>query len=342
MNRKTTALAAEAPRDAGLDTIKAVSILLVVIWHIQPVRIGGMFSSAPAAVLSLESVVRFFYLHITLLAVPAFLLVSLYLFILKSLQQPVYWKKRLIRLVQIYIFWVGVQFILYLLLGGGLPLPLKTVFRSGGPDLPIGPSIFYYLFILMECTVLAALFLRLPEKLKQIVAIIIVAVSLIHFSISPVQGIGIDTRSMDNYYIYIPAAYYLCRYRNVFVRFRRYILGCFFLAATAETALMGITSAYGRVSVFLGALSLCLILIDARPVAPRSVSFLSRYSLGIFAVHLYWRGVVKNLPAYWYGQADALKGQSTLEGTLSLIAVFVLSCSSVYLLGKTGLRKYVA
>jgi hypothetical protein len=331
-------------REAGIDILKAICIMLVVVWHCQPFR-GSMFPGDQALMQTVRQVIHFFYFNISLLAVPSFIFVSLYLFIGKMSEFGDYWKKRFLRLAQIYVFWVGVQFIIYLLLGGGLPLPLKTIVRSGGPDLPVGalmppvPSIFYFLFALIMCTILAFLFLKLPEKLKLPVAFVVIAASVLYFFVAAAWTVSIDTRSMKNYYIYVPAAYLMYRYKERIIKFRWPFFICFVALIAVETTLGWRTPPYGRLSIFCGSLFLMSVFVSGWTKACRPVSLLSRYSLGIFALHGYFMIAVSALAYTLCGK----KGVSSVaEGIVQFVAIFFLTCLCIWLMSKTSLQKYVS
>ena len=334
-------------RNAGIDILKAVCIVGVVLWHFQPIT-GAMLPDHPVWSLWGRQAIRFFYQNLSLLAVPSFILVSLYLLIGKLSEVEDYAKKRFLRLIQIYVFWVGVQFILYLLLGGPLPLPWKTIIRSGGPDLPFGafmaamPSIFYYLYILILCSILTFIFLKLPVKLKWILSIIVITVSCLYFFLSPSYGITIDTRSMKNYYIYVPAAYYLYHYKDKFVQYRLLFIIGFCLSIIAEWTFAGMTSAYGRLSIFLGTLAFVSLFISGWPVAHRPTVLLSKYSLGIFALHPYCQAAVLISYALLQHQDRVLPLPSVFAGILLFAVMFALTCFCVWLMARTKLRMYIS
>jgi peptidoglycan/LPS O-acetylase OafA/YrhL len=329
-------------RDAGIDIIKAICIVLILIWHLQPIS-GGMLPYNNYASFLGKEAIRLFYYNITLLAVPTFILISLYLFIKKASQIENYWKKRAMRLIQIFLFWVCIQFIVYLLLGGKLPLPLKTIIPGGGPDLPyVGGSVFYFLFILILCTIWTFLFLKLAENIKLILSIVIVALSCLHFALSPLYGLGIDTMAMENYYIYIPVAYYLQNYKDKFVQYRIYFFIGFFLSVFAEFTFRGITSAYGRLSIFFGVLSLVSLFMSGRFATNRPIEFLAKYSLGIFALHKYFQYLSNNLYVVLQHQGGIISIGHSAESMLQFIATVTLTCFTAYLLGKTKLRIYVS
>ncbi len=334
-------------RDGGLDIIRAISIVLVVIWHIKPIT-ASMLPDHTAIVLWGGRAIEFFYLNISLLAVPSFILISLYLFVRKLSEDKNYWQKRFLRLFQIYVFWVGIQFILYLLTGGPLPLPLKTIIRSGGPDLsfppllPSMPSIFYFLYILIFCSVLTFLFQKLPDKIKSILGLVVVLGSCLYFLLIPLYGIGIDTRSMKNYYVYVPVAYYLYHAKHIFVQYRWLFLIGFGLSIIAEWTLIGMVAAYGRLPIFLGTLSLVSFLIYKKTTASRPTILLSRYSLGIFALHGYCLAAVLVPYALLWKQNSSFPVRTLPEGIFLLVTTSALTCLCVWLMAKTKLRKYVS
>jgi peptidoglycan/LPS O-acetylase OafA/YrhL len=335
------------PRNAGIDIMKAVCIILVIIWHVQPVTVV-MLPAGTAFAIWGGRIIHLFYFNFSLLAVPTFILISLYLFIQKLSGAGDYWKKRFLRLFQIYVFWVGIQFILYLLTGGPLPLPLKTIIRSGGPDLnfgpllPVMPSIFYYLYSLIFCTVLAFLFLKLPEKIKWLSAIVIIVGSCVYFLLTPSYGIAIDTRSMKNYYLYVPSAYLLYHYGSQFVRFRLLFFIGFLLSIIAESTFVGSMSAYGRLSIFLGALTFASFFISGWSAANRPMILLSRYSLGLFALHPYGLGIMVCLYALLAGKTAIYPPQTFHESFLLLGGTVGLTVMGVWLLSKTKLRMYIS
>jgi len=324
-------------RDTGINVIKAVSIVLVLIWHLKPIPINadGIYA-LPAA--------RYIYHYITLLAVPSFIVISLYLFFKKSFFTAGYWRKRMLRLVQLFLFWTCIQFIFYLLAGGKLPLPLNSIIPSGGPELPyVGGSVFYFLFILIICTLLAFLFMKLTATIKLFLSIALIALTCVHFTLSPIYNLPIDTMAMENYYIYIPIAYYMEKYKEKFIRCRTiFIVGYVMAIFYEEFFTHNLVSAYGRLSILLGTLSFISIFLSARFASKRPMEFLSKYSLGIFALHKYWLYIFIVL----LGTIKAAGSISSLnvfeESGALFIATVIFTCLSVYLLNKTKMRIYIS
>jgi len=327
-------------RDSGVDVIRAVSIALVLIWHLQPITktmmhtdsIVGAFGWLP---------ISFFYRHIALLAVPTFICISIMLFIKRSLSTQGYWKERLARLIQIFLFWTCVQFIFYLLAGGGFPLPLGTIIPAGGPELPyVGGSVFYFLFALTTCTGLAVLFLKLPHGLKFIVSTIMIVLSCLIFIISSHYGIPLKVTEMENYYLYVPIAYYMVKHQDKLMRYRILFIFGYLLAIGYETGIAGGTiSTYARMSVVFGVLSFISILLPLQFKRQPVMEFLSKYFLGIFSLHKYWQYVFIVFLGIIKPQVDI----PIFSGNLVLfMTTIVLTFISVHLLGKTKLRRYVS
>jgi hypothetical protein len=292
----------------------------------------------------IRQIIYYFYYHVSLLAVPAFIVSSLYLFMEKASLTEGYWKKRLLRLANIFLFWVGVQFCLYLLLGGKLPLSLNSI-PDGGPALPTGgASIFYFLVVLIKCTILSCLFLKLPETIKWVLSVVVLCLTCLHFGLSPLYEISIGTTSMDNYYVYIPMAYYLAKYRAKFPRYRLIFFTLFVGSIFIEEFMIGhFTSAYGRLSILFGVLfSVSLLSYPQKPGRYRVVSLLSRYSLGIFALHLYWISVGDAFLRAIKSIGLITSMPMVMEKLLLLALVVALTGSSIYLLSRTRLRRYVS
>jgi len=333
----------KSTRDEGIDLLKAISIILVLIWHLKPVT-SSMLPAASVAGMYGWPVMDCFYRYVTLLAVPTFICVSLHLFIKNSFTTAGYWKKRLLRLIQLFIVWTGIQFIFYLLAGGKLPLPLGAIVPGGGPELPhAGGSVFYFLFVLILCTIWTALFLKLSETLKAITSVAVAVLTILHFAFAPVYGLPIDSMAMENYYIYIPIAYYLTKYPHQFRRFRIPFIAGYILAVLYEgIVLNNFVAAYGRLSVLFGVLSMISLVVSKEHAHYRPVAFLSRYSLGIFAVHKYWMYLVVTFAAVIETHVQLSPALIAAEPPLFFIVISALTFLTVYLLSKTKMKVYIS
>ncbi len=327
-------------RDPRIDMVKAVCILMVLIWHLQPVTRSMMHLGTTAGALG-WMLFGFFYRYIAPLAMPAFICISIILFVKRSLVIREYWKERLKRLIQLFIFWTSIQFMVYLLAGGGFPLPFGTIIPGGGPGLPyVGDSVFHFLFALIVCTGVAAVFLRLSEKLKLIASAVIIILSCFNFIISSHYKVPMMVGEMENYYIYVPIAYYMVKYQDRLPDCRIFFILGFFIALAYETDIVrSMICPYARLSVVCGVLSLISLFLHLEFGRVRVAEFLSRYSLGIFALHKYWYLVFIVL----LGAARPRFYEAVLPERLILFSVAaVVTLVSAYLLGKTKLRSLVS
>ncbi|MEN6482208.1 MAG: acyltransferase [Anaerolineaceae bacterium] len=327
-------------RDSGVDMIKSVCIILVLIWHLQPISAYMMQTNSSFGVFGWLSV-DFLYRYVTTLAVPTLICISMVLFIKKSLLTDGYWKERLPRLILLFLFWTCIQFVFYLLAGGRFPPTISTIIPDGGPGLPyVGGSVFYFLFALVICTGVAAIFLKLSDKLKFIASTIVIFLSCLVFIISSHYKSPLKITEMENYYLYIPIAYYLVKYQNKLVHYRMLFIFGYLLAVAYEAGIVrSTTSAYARLSIVFGVLSLISIVLPVQFGRRPAMEFLSKYCLGIFCLHKYWLylfitflGVIKSqvyVPIF-------------LGGLILFITTVVLTFISVYLLGRTKLRKFVS
>lgn len=135
-------------RDYRLDTLRALSIVLVLLWHLQPFRFSALTEGRISAIP--QELVSVFNWQLTLIAVPTFYVISLYLF---YSHQPTitlsYLGYRLRRLAKLYVFWTAIQFTVYLVggllgyyflntTGAFLPISPAEVIINGGPPPPLG------------------------------------------------------------------------------------------------------------------------------------------------------------------------------------------------------------
>jgi len=82
-------------RDYRLDMLRAISISLVLLWHLQLFRFKMMPGSRIGIVL--RYALDIFNYQVSLVAVPVFVLVSLFLFYSKALENFAYFKAAFLR-----------------------------------------------------------------------------------------------------------------------------------------------------------------------------------------------------------------------------------------------------
>jgi hypothetical protein len=321
--------------------LKAISIVLVLLWHLQPIRSDGIGADHDLAFIGRG--VTIFYHYITLLAVPTFITVSVYLFMRKA---PLTWvdlRKRLIHLGHIFLVWVLVQYLFCFLATGGVPPFSIDTIKVGGPDLPhVGGSVFYFLFLLFKITAISFLFMKLPETIRRILSVLALAASLLYFALSPFYGISIATVSTKNFYVCIPIAYCLLRYREILIRFRLIFLSGFIVSIGVEELFsQHMLSAYARPSILFGVLYFISAIHAYEFGKSRIVEWLSRYSLGIFALHKYWQFLFVVLMEMMRACAKDFFPMPAAENLLIFSLASALTFASVFALSRTRWKVYV-
>jgi len=288
-------------RNNNLDTLKAISIVLVLIWHLQPFKFvsdKSIFHRFP------QYFVYVFESNVTLIAVPMFYLVSIYLFLLRIGSKPDYLLARIRRVGPVFIFWGSVQSLIFVILinYSSLKFPqtdltfadILLFIASGGPPLPIvGGSVFYFLFNLILLIIVSAIYIkRASIKLSFIIIVMLNA----YFLISNIFSIYVPYWRIDNFLIYIPLAHLL-------VRSNRIVSGRISVLLASVVLLLFIIFEYGlnyftrasfpayfRNSIFFGVVTLYAFIHQLNIRNPnRVIILLSRYSLGLFALHKYWQ-----------------------------------------------------
>jgi surface polysaccharide O-acyltransferase-like enzyme len=296
-------------RNSRLDFLKTIAISLVLFWHLQPIKIletkkHNVFSEI------LRSAVNFFNYQITLVAVPVFLLISLYLFYQKAETSSLaYLNKRFRRLTEIFLFWFVCQFAFFygvsIFIKGSLDFQslwhdIPRLLMCGGPPLPIvGGSVFYFVFVLLILVLMCYLFIifRKKEKIVFITSIAVVAISISYFEVLNLKGFGLRYWRLENFVIYVPFSYFLFKCSNE--KLRRLIplvWVCFIIFSIQDIFLrhQGYSlGAYSRVSIVFGSTAIFSSFLQYNNLRiQKFVSFLAKYSLGIFATHKYLQLIV--------------------------------------------------
>lgn len=348
------------PRHTGLDSARALAISLVLVWHLQPFK-TSIVGHPHGLIRTLDIILLVFYWQVTLLGVPVFLLVSLYLAHRKIGVRPLeYLKRRCCRIGGVFLFWTTCQFAFFygmVVLGSAYEkgigflstTPIQRILMEGGPPLPIvGGSVFYFLFVLLVLVVVSAGFLAAAnnQRMFQYMMAAGLVVSLWYFEILNLSQRCLPYWRIDNFLIYIPLSYFLVVQEKRFLRYVPwYYLG--FIVFSAQDVYLhfqGVQcAAYSRVSIVFGSVAVLgsiLRLKDLRQVT--FIHLLSRYSLGMFATHKYWQLIViVGLQRLGLPGMVQPKGFPLELGTLiiSVVAV-VLTFIGVLLASRTPVRRF--
>jgi multisubunit Na+/H+ antiporter MnhG subunit len=145
---------------------------------------------------------------------------------------------------------------------------------------------------------------------------------------------------VDNFIVYVPIAYIISRHEQSWRTGTVITLFvCFAVFATQDVYIrshIGMTGAYSRVSIVLGSITIFAALHAALPRTkklPAIIAFFATYSLGIFAIHKYWKLFITlvarhyecSLPVFIFDINAFFKG----------IVCIILTCLTVYLIGRS-------
>ncbi|MDA8156566.1 MAG: acyltransferase family protein [Actinomycetota bacterium] len=358
-------------RDYRLDLLKAIAISLVLFWHLKP--LGLTASSAPAAglgsILNLVPIaLGIFYYQVTLIGVPVFIIVSLYLFYGK-IDKDNYFRNRILRITQIFIFWTAIQFGIYFLLkflvsAGDIKDPHNLfpqinfdAIIMGGPDLPVvGGSVLYFLFDLIFLYILAYGYHRLNARIRKPLGWVVIVLSAMYFQFCIFGGTSVAFWNIENFLVYIPIAHFL-RFSGRFSKLKKFYLLGFIIFGIEESKIalkMGSlgNAPYDRISIVFGAIALVSFVFESSRLATQRkkhavISLVSMYSLGIYATHKYWFLLLRLFAGLYYKvfpRQDVLLFNLDLHMARLIIATaaVLLTLLSAYLLGKTPLKRFVS
>jgi len=350
----TSKLHLDATRNYSLDLVRALAIVLVLIWHLQPLRFKSPDFLAFVNFVILD--------QFTLVAVPLFYLISMSLFFAHPLENSQYLKRRLLRIGELYIFWTGVQVLAYYVVCSSAKyliftrisceLPsVEELLVWGGPALPfVAGSVFYFLSFLFVLTLLAFVYARLGGRVRATVGFAIIFGCSAYFEFVGLLRIPENTLSwLIAFLPYVPLAYVL----RSGISFRKTILVLlFFILFSAHDILIlhSVFSAYSRISILIGSVGIFCSIRSLNLSTNKYVMFLSKHSLGLFSVHKYWQLLFLFVFSKFFlhfGFSDTttvnILGAELYAAyiPIALLAV-ITSLISVKMVERTPLRKYVA
>lgn len=360
-HRKNSSVDNALPREINLDLTKAIAISLVLFWHLQPIQLL-VTDEATIFIKIMGFVLAQFYQQVSLLAVPMFLLVSLYLFYQKIDSRTIkYTGKRCLRIGKVYLFWTICQFAFFYLvifimsLNNGVgdyafPIPIHRLVMEGGPPLPVvGGSVFYFLFVLLILVLISAVFYALKDNKKTFVGISIVIASILYFEIINLGGSSLPYWRVDNFLVYIPLSYFILlkKKRGDLIKYIPYFYVGFILFSAHDFYLRNQGSfchLYSRISIVFGSIALFSSILQIKSLKQNvAISLMSKYSLGVFAIHKYWQLIV--FLAFHYCGFSTIVYASSFPLNLHTLNIAmittVLTFCAVLLGGHTFLKKYL-
>ncbi|MBW1719044.1 MAG: acyltransferase [Deltaproteobacteria bacterium] len=290
----------------GFDYLRAVMSVAIVAWHIQLFGASNLFDLKNFADhnIVLSDIINFYFL---LLAVPVFFLISLFLFFQKIVINRSYFKKRITRLLLLYLFWVGLWLLLY-----GCLTNFSNIFPSSFKDILISiisgwSSLYYFFFSLILLTCIACAIIRLPDYLLWLLLVICSSLLWCFPLIVKIYGEYHFLVAYWNPFNFLPylfiAALFLTYFKKGYLKpsskyFKLLIVCLFFVFIT--TAIFEwhwirdinyfkynamVIPPYTRISVVVGATLLFCLSFFIKGPSGSGIKFLSNYSLGLYCLH---------------------------------------------------------
>lgn len=283
----------------GFDNLRAVFCIAIVAWHtnLQEITKGCELAN------------YIFVHYFALLAVPVFFQISLFLYVYRRNNDPIYFKKRLKTLGFLYLFWLPLNIILPVdgnLEGIFNPATLQAK-RDALTYLIGNHTVVYYIFDLMAFVVLAEIMIRIQEKLafKNFRAAIIIAfvfsLIIMFFGsyITILLRYPLGYANPLNFLPYVFSSFILVDFCRNYSKSSA--IGCVALVLVLITCGFGIIEykalsarsayleynyfTYARVSLVSAAMALLILFTAIQKVPNKVILSISNASLGIYMLH---------------------------------------------------------
>lgn len=333
-------------RDSRLDVIKATAIIFVLIWHLHPISFF-IDENSHAIIFTIAKIIKDLELQLTLTAVPLFYIISVYLFFLKKPDKN-YLKNRIIKIIKIFGFWSIFHNLFLLLITKEIPNYSWELIIGLKPAIPfVGDSVFYFLFNLILLTIIAFFYQSCSDKLIKFISSVIIIFSLLYFEAITIKNSAIPYHWLINFIIYIPISYYLAHYPAKIFKFKYLYVIAYILFSMQDIHLRNVGyygSIYGRVSIICGALSIFCFIYSFKFKENWCIQKLSKYSLGLFAIHKYWQSLL--LLGIQMSQINVFTSFAGIPLNFAFffigILVVLLTTITIYLLQLTNLKQFVS
>ncbi len=355
----------------GFDFLRAIFAIAIVADH------AGLFSIV--TIQGLTSGTDILYANFSYIAVPVFFQISLFLFYFKSktVELEKFFQKRIVKLINLYLFWVFVFTLSKTLFTKGLnsindfaPFSLRSIIEfiiSGGN------SPFYFFFSLILITALATLVIFFYQKIANNFLKLVISYCLLFLSCLLILSFSLTDLILDfingqessvmkaisniarwnynplNFLPYIFTAsitvqeFYHINPQEKHPHLKKKLWGlfCLFLIFTLlEWFLLKNLIHYSRLSLVFGSWLLLYLALISKQRPNYAIRFVSNLSLGIYATHLFITHI------FWIESPNFTNVVFDVSPRLYVVARFLIvlgaSIAMTYLLKKTKfLNKFV-
>ena len=323
----------------GLDYVRAVMSVCVVCWHMRVVGISDIFYKN-AYLAHHFGLTDFLNFHVFLLSVPAFLLMSNYLYAAGGGGGPLL-LRRVSRIAILLTFWATA----YLTVSHGFVGAIEVLQASDRSLLVIilraGMTIYYFFVSLIICYFVSFL----AAKASKNIQLALLALSVVFLESAPYIADATGALFLCSYWCptnFIPyafAAVVIASHKDVIDNNR----GATFLASLLLTVVLaawewsysvgdviflaekqGLPS-YTRGSLVLGAIAVLVLATDSRIRSGRLIKFMSANSLALYCIHPFFVDTIRNAVVSAMGpMAASLYVAAALVILSSYLAVVVL------------------
>lgn len=340
----------------GLDYLKCISIILVVIWHVfEPWRLKEYNSWT-----YITDILSYNFI---LLAVPIFFQISLLLFYLKRSDEENYLKRRLPKLFKIYIFWFFIYVICKIVESRFNYSFPQDIISLLGFIASAGGSLFYFLFSLIIITILAEFCWIFINKTSHQILIYssLFIISCLFILLVTLNSVSLDKNfssiliywSPVNFIPYIFSGFLLfkalliSKQRNMLnngnlLLIALLIISLLFAALewrnlynSSNSSPWGIfhLPVYSRLSLVFGSGALVFGCLIYKPRQLLTIKLISDYSLGIYCIHLFVKAPLEKIFEYIPIIND------TFKNMIMLILIILISIQVTKFFRKSKLLK---
>jgi len=332
-------------RFEGIDYLRAIMSVFVVLWHMNAAGRSLIFSADKYKLheFTLSDLVNF---NLLLLAVPTFFLISNFLYAQGEVNRTSL-QKRLKRIFTLLVFW-PITYIIFDQSFVGLSFLIPQSYRELVIIiLTAGDTIYYFFVSLIICLLLTHLIARLSLWL-QILGFFTTALLLASLPIITIFSGIYQLSAFWNPLNFIPYSFaaVLISQNLGFIQTNKKILLSasiilwivislfewrYFVGAIFQMGSDSAIPAYTRSSLLFGAIACFILATSERAKSNKTIKFMSKYSLSLYCLHIFMMNPITRL----------LNGRihtASIELYVSILLVILLSYLLAVVLNKYFLK----